>query len=150
VPELPIHHKSPDQCGSRDTRYDPRDKRAIVSSLLLGTLRARIRPPRCSPTQGDRLLESTGEDGSDGFALASWSFISAGGVTAIALIDIELQTRISAIVAEETALLYEHQRWRSVGRTTAVVAGRSGGVQAAARDAGTVIKTIRQGSSQWP
>lgn len=50
-----------------------------------------------------------------------WALVSAGGVTAIALLDNELRERIIGIEAQEAALRQEHEHWASVGWTTAVV-----------------------------
>jgi len=50
-----------------------------------------------------------------------WALVSAGGVTAIALIDIELQSCIAALETEEAELRHAHERWSRAGWTTAAV-----------------------------
>lgn len=50
-----------------------------------------------------------------------WALVSAGGVAPIAVLDIELQSRIQALDGEEQELTKEHDRWSRVGWTTAAV-----------------------------
>jgi len=50
-----------------------------------------------------------------------WALASSGGVTAIALLNIELEARIAALEAEDAALRAELDVWARVGWTTAAV-----------------------------